>query len=75
MKLIKFLWNKWLSVARPIGNFQSQVILSVFYLIILIPLGILFKLFLNPFTLKSKNSSFSKWIYPKQDLSGAKKPF
>lgn len=73
--IIKTIWRRWLAIARPIGNFQSQVILSVFYLVILFPVSLIFKFVMNPFSLDKDNSSFRKWDYPKDDLKSARKPF
>lgn len=74
-KIIKTIWRRWLSIARPIGNFQSQVILSVFYLVILLPVSLVFKFIMNPFSQEKNNSSFRKWEYPTDDLKSARKPF
>ena len=43
MTFLKWLWSKWLPIARAIGNFQGQVILSIFYLLILLPVGIIMR--------------------------------
>jgi len=76
MNLLKTLWGKWLILARIIGNFQSQVILSVFYLLILAPVGILFGLIADPLKIRKKNSSnFVKWEHEKQTLKEARKQY
>ena len=77
MNFAKFLWKKWLIVAQAIGNFQAQLILSLFYFIILAPVAILFKLFADPLNLKAKQRSnnFEKWEHPKEDLEQARKQY
>lgn len=69
---MKKLWRKWLPIAQAIGNFQAQVILTVFYLVIMSPLGIGFRV------LKRKRiatSNFQKWEHPKESLEEARKQY
>ena len=80
MKFARTLWHKWLLVARPIGNFQGQVILSFFYLVILAPLALFLKAFADPLRLRSgqalrRRSSFEKWEHAKQDLESARRQY
>ena len=77
MRPLKFLWQKWLIVARPIGNFQAQLILTIFYLILLLPVAILFRFLADPLILrfKDKKTNFVTWEHPKEDLKQAQKPF
>ncbi len=44
-KLLKRLWEKWKVIAHHIAKFQTALIISVFYLIIISPLGLIFKIF------------------------------
>lgn len=44
-KSFKRLWEGWKKVAHKIGRFQTMVLLSIFYLLVISPLGLLFKLF------------------------------
>lgn len=73
--ILKTLWNKWLAIARPIGNFQAQLILSLAYLIIFLPLGLFFRFFKNPFSLKNPKSSFSKWEYSQAQTEEFRKQY
>ena len=78
MKFLKILWGKWLSFAHVIGNFQSQVIMSIFYLVFFAPIGVLYKLFSDPLKLKKKSfrqTSFQAWEHPDDDIDSARKPF
>jgi len=76
MDFLKKAWRGWLRIAKPIGNFQSQVILSVFYIVILLPLGIYFKI-ADPLRIrpKAKRSNFSPWNHPKENLDGARRQY
>ncbi len=77
MKAIKLVWKKWLKVAQAIGNFQAQVILSLFYLLIMAPVAVLFRLFADPLRLRRRGArtNFVDWEHPKEDLEQARKPY
>jgi len=76
MKLAKLFWRKWLVFARAIGNFQGQVILTLFYLLLLLPIGILFRIFADPLNLrKNVKTNFEEWQHPKENLDQARKQY
>lgn len=77
MKLVKALWQKWLPIAQAIGNFQTQLILTLFYLIILSPVGLLMRFLSDPLRLQPKNqrTNFQKWEHQKEDLGQARKQY
>ena len=79
MKLVKVLWKRWLVIARIIGNFQGQVILTLFYFFLIWPLGIVFSLFADPFRLRSgqalRKTNFEKWEHPKESLEEARRQY
>lgn len=76
MDFLKWVWKKWLAVAQVIGNFQAQVILTFFYLVILGPLGITFSFLADPFGMRKKlKTNFQKWEHPKQNLEEARKQY
>ena len=70
------LWKKWLVIARVIGNFQAQVILSLFYLVLFLPLGVVFRFFADPLRMrKVSGSNFQKWEHSKESLEQARKQY
>ena len=78
MTFLKLLWKKWQPIAQAIGNFQAQVILTLFYLVIMFPLGVIFRLFADPLRIRSVDSiksNFVKWEHPKEDLKRARKQY
>lgn len=76
MKILKFVFRKWLAIARPIGNFQAQVILSLFYFIFFAPIGVIFNLFLDPLRVKRRvRSNFEKWEHVGETLESARKQY
>ena len=34
------LWDGWMVVARVIGNFNARLLLSLFYFLVILPLGL-----------------------------------
>jgi hypothetical protein len=56
----KRLWYKWKELATKIAVFQSKVILTVFYFILLGPVAIIAKLGSDPLKLKNTSSS-TRW--------------
>ena len=46
------LWQRWQKVAKKIGDFQARLILSLFYLIIVLPIGLIARMFSDPLSLK-----------------------
>lgn len=50
----KRAWNAWLRIAAIIGDFQARVILSLFYFIIVLPFGLLVRIFADPLGVKGQ---------------------
>ncbi|HSX19017.1 MAG TPA: hypothetical protein VLE91_02665 [Candidatus Saccharimonadales bacterium] len=76
MSFLKWLWKRWMAIAKPIGNFQSQVIISAFYLVFLSIVGIPFRIFSDPFKMRGRmKSNFDKWEHPKETLESARRQY
>ncbi len=81
MRILKKIWAKWLVIAKPIGNFQAIVLLSIFYLVGLFIFGFIFKFFIDPLEINSKpdldkkKTSFWFWEHNTEDINDARKPF
>lgn len=81
MILVKKIWNKWQSSAKIIGNFQTQVIFSVFYILILSIVGVIFRFFVDPLNIKNKKSpqikksNFQPWQHPQETIIQARRQF
>ncbi len=71
---LRSLWAFWKKVARIIGNFQARLILLLFYWTILLPFGILIRLFADPISLKSlKDTNWKSWMKKPLNLEEAKR--
>ena len=76
MPFLKWLWEKWLPIAQAVGNFQAQLIMTLFYFVIILPLGVSYRFFADPFRLRKKiKSNFESWEHPKQSLEESKKQY
>lgn len=53
MNLLKLLWKKWMAFSLVFGTFMSRVILTVLYFLLLLPYGILIRLFSDPLQTKT----------------------
>jgi hypothetical protein len=49
---MKKLWEAWKLIARAIGNFQSHVLLTVFYFGLLGPIALVHRTLADPLELK-----------------------
>ncbi len=54
---LKIIWERWKIIALHIGVFQSRVILSLFYFILLLPIGFVFSGFKDALGIKTKHTS------------------
>lgn len=59
--MIRQLWQSWLTLAHQIGNFQSRILLTAFYFIIVLPFGLAVTLFSDPLRRKSRPAN-SSWL-------------
>ncbi|MBI2598915.1 hypothetical protein HYW40_01740 [Candidatus Curtissbacteria bacterium] len=77
MHFWKSAWKKWLVIAQIIGNFQAQVILTAFYLVIMAPLGIASRVFGDFLRIKPRRarSNFGKWDHSRETLETARKQY
>jgi hypothetical protein len=79
MKFLKSLWEKWLKIAHIIGNFQAQVILTLFYFTFVLPFGVLLQIFSDPlrinFSKSRSKTNFQVWRHKKDTLEIARRQF
>jgi len=48
----KEIWQRWTKIAKVIGEFQSRLILTIFYYLILAPMALCVRIFSDPLRLK-----------------------
>ena len=49
---LRKIWDGWKKIARKIGDFNARVILTIFYLILLMPFALMVKAFTDPLEIK-----------------------
>ena len=54
--------RQWMGFLRTVGNVQAWVLLSVFYVVIITPIGLCFRLFADPLRLRRKGSTWQPFI-------------
>lgn len=58
--MLRNLWHRWLGFARKIGTFQSRVLLTLFYFLVVTPFGLAMRLFGDPLQRKHRPAK-SAW--------------
>ena len=59
--IFKKLWHRWTEFSKKMGSFQSRVMLSFFFFIIVSPVAVLIKLFGDPLSIKRKKAMDTYW--------------
>jgi len=59
--MLRTLWTKWKAFAHALGTFQARVLLSVFYVVILMPFALITTLFRDPLKIKARGPVGSFW--------------
>ncbi len=68
MLFLKEFWNRWYTFSQKAGNFQTRVILSFFYFLIVTPFGLLVRVSADPLK-KRRGPAPSFWL-PKESSDG-----
>jgi hypothetical protein len=59
---LRDLWNRWLVLARKIGKFQSRIVLTVVYFVIVLPFGVGVRLLGDPLRIRRRSTQTqSNW--------------
>ncbi len=58
---LKRLWAGWKKIAHAIGVFQTRLVLILLYDTLLLPFGLLVKVFMDPLRLKTRDRA-SGWV-------------
>ncbi len=53
--MLRDLWNHWLVLAQKIGKFQSRIILTLAYFVIVLPFGLGVRLFGDPLRIRRRS--------------------
>ena len=50
--MLRRLWEGWKRVSRAIGNFQARLLLTIFYVVLVAPIGLFVRLFADPLRIR-----------------------
>ena len=62
---LRKIWDGWKKIARKIGDFNARVILTIFYLILLMPFALMVKAFTDP--LEIKKNAKTGWLLKEEN--------
>lgn len=57
--MLRKAWDAWKRIAQKIGNFQARVLLTLIYGSLILPFGLLIRLFADPLRLRQRPE---EWI-------------
>lgn len=60
--MLRKLWDRWLVLARKIGKFQSRIILTLFYFVIVLPFGLAVRLLADPLHIRRRAPDDTAWL-------------
>ena len=70
------LWHRWKRTAEVIANFQSRVILSLFYFLVVLPFGVMVRLLGDPLGIRRKTgSAWSEFVERARTVEEGKRQF
>jgi hypothetical protein len=70
---LKALWSAWKRLAHKIGNFQARVLLTVLYATVVLPFGVIVRLFSDPLHMKHRPTQWTAHPPEVHDMSWALK--
>lgn len=50
--VLRYLWDGWKIIARKIGHFQTRLVLSLLYFVVLSPVAVLLRILGDPLGLR-----------------------
>jgi hypothetical protein len=65
----------WQARAHDIGNFQSRLLLTVFYFTVMAPFAVAVRLFSDPLQRRPRMTGWNEWTHQPTDLAGARRQY
>ncbi|MSP41364.1 MAG: hypothetical protein EXR70_22995 [Deltaproteobacteria bacterium] len=73
--LLKQLWQGWVKVAKKIGDFQARLMLTIFYFVLILPMGLIARWFADPLALKKSAAAWTSRTNAPSTLEDARRQF
>jgi hypothetical protein len=70
---LRAAWNAWKRVARKIGDFQARVLLTILYAVVVLPFGLMSRLFSDSLQIKKRPTQWIDRPADAHDMSWAQK--
>lgn len=70
---LKSLWEGWKRIAHAIGNFQARVLLTLIYAILILPFGLVVRLFSDSLKIKKRPSEWQDYPPPTGGMEEARR--
>jgi hypothetical protein len=71
--MLKQVWQRWKRIARAVGTFQARILLTIFYAVLVLPFGIVVRLFSDPLRIKRRPTQWLERPDEAHDLPWAKR--
>jgi len=71
--MLMHVWQRWKRLARMVGTFQARILLTFFYAVIVLPFGVLARLFSDPLRIRHRPTQWSEHPDAVHDLRWAKR--
>ena len=74
-RYLKELWQRWTKVAKKIGDLQARLMLSIFYFVFVLPIGLIARRFADPLGLKKNSAHWQSKPSAPSRLEDARRQF
>jgi hypothetical protein len=71
--MLKQVWLRWKRIARAVGTLQARILLTVFYAALVLPFGIVVRLFSDPLRIQRRPTQWLERPDETHDLQWAKR--
>jgi len=71
--MLKRLWQGWKRIAHVIGDFQARVLLTAIYAVIVLPFGLVFRLFADALHTKQRPRQWLDYPHNSSDMNWARR--
>ncbi len=61
VNMLKKAWESWKAFARKVGDFQTRIVLTLFYFVVVAPFGLALRTFSDPLGMKCQAVA-SFWV-------------
>ena len=68
---LKRVWRAWTVLAHKIGNFQARVLLTIVYIVLGFPFGLIARLFGDTLRIKNRPAQWLDHPHEAQDMQWA----